>query len=68
VSHVIHLVQLEGGMARPLCGEFVESRDWTTVLNVATCQACLGSKRRGAVRAAADEFEHARPDEEREPA
>jgi hypothetical protein len=55
-------------MARPLCGEFVESRDWTTVLNVATCQACLGSKRRGAVRAAADEFEHARPDEEREPA
>jgi hypothetical protein len=68
VSRVIHLVLLEGGMARPLCGEFVESRNWTTVMNVATCQACLGSKRRGAALTAAGESEHGRPDEASEPA
>ncbi len=42
MSPVIHLVRREGGGVRPVCGQFAESRNWTTVRRVATCPECLG--------------------------
>ena len=67
MSRVIHLVQLDGGTARPFCGQFLESRDWTTLRNVATCQACLGSRPRDAESGPVGAHERACTDSDREP-
>ncbi len=48
MSPIIHLVRREGGGVRPLCGRFVESRNWTTLRHVATCPECLARGRDGA--------------------
>lgn len=69
MSPVIHLVQLEHGAALPLCGRFVESRNWTTVRNVATCPECLGQRRDGSRGVGVGDRERGGPDDaELEPA
>jgi hypothetical protein len=68
MSPVIHLVQLEEGAARPLCGRFVESRNWTTVRDVATCPECVRRDRDPAASVTVHEREPGAVDLEREPA
>ena len=68
MSPVIHLVHLEHGAALPLCGRFVESRNWTTVRNVATCPECLGRRDGAGEVVTVRERERGRPDAELEPA
>jgi hypothetical protein len=68
VTPVIHLVQLEKGAARPVCGGFAESPNWTIVRSVATCPACIRCDLGAAASVTVRESEPAWVDLDQEPA
>jgi hypothetical protein len=68
VTSVIHLVRLEQGAARPVCGRFAESPNWTIVRSVATCPACIRRDLCAAASVTGCESEPGRVGLENEPA